>query len=778
MSARDDEERDDRRGPAPAESMTAPSKITRRGFLIGLGLTTGGLALGIRYADAAEPSGNAGPAAPPAPQGKHGLDPHALIHIDVDGATTILCHRSEMGQGVRSTIPVLIADELGADPSRITVRQAEGDKKYGDQETDGSSSIRKQYESLRQAGAAARMMLCTAAAKKWGVKPETCTTKNHEVVHEKSKRKVAFAAVVADAAKLPVPKAKDIVLRPASELVRTSEANLPLLDGQAIVTGTATYGADVRFPDMLIAVIARPPVVSGRVAKLDSKRALTIAGVKHVVEMPAPKTPYEFQPWGGVAVVADSTWAALKGRAALEISWDDGAHGKVSWESYRNELLASVREGGKPVRNVGDIDAAFSKAAKTVEAEYVVPHLHHMTMEPLAAIVRPLQGRAVEVFAPTQDPQGAREEVAKIFGITEDKVTINVTLLGGGFGRKSKLDFIAEACHLAKQLGVPVRVQWTREDDIQHGYYNAASAQRLRAALDDKSNVTAWHHRTALTPIATTFKEGAETPGLGELQQGVLDLALAVPNVRAEPCKGTPHVRVGWYRSVYNIFHAFAIGSFVDEIAHARGKDPRDTWLDIIGPAKKFSLADLGIPKLPNYGEPLDKHPVDSGRLRNVIERVTDAAKWSDRKGRHLGLAAHRSFVSYTAVVISVVPDPIRTFRIDEAWIAMDPGTVYNQERVHSQMEGSIVMGISNALYGGVTQTNGAIDQTNFRDARIARIRDIPRTIHTDLVASTEPPSGVGEPGVPPVAPAVANAVFALTGKRIREIPIARAFGI
>jgi isoquinoline 1-oxidoreductase beta subunit len=428
------------------------------------------------------------------------------------------------------------------------------------------------------------------------------------------------------------------------------------------------------------------------------------------------------------------------------------------------------------VREVGDIDAAFKKAAKVVEAEYVVPHLAHMTMEPMASIVRPLQGRAVEVWAPTQDPQGAREEIAKIFGLAEDKVTINVTLLGGGFGRKSKSDFIAEAAVLAKQLGVPVRVQWTREDDIRHGYFNAANAQQLRAALDDKGNVTAWHHRTALTPIATTFREGADTPSAGDLQQGVLDLALAAPNVRAEPCKATPHVRVGWYRSVYNIFHSFAVGSFIDELAHARGKDPRDTWLDVIGPAKKHSLADLGIAKLSNYGESLDKHPVDAGRLRNVIERVTDLAKWSNRKGRFLGLAAHRSFVTYTAVVISVVPDPTRTFRIDEAWIAMDPGTVYNKERVHAQMEGSIVMGISNALYGGITLTNGAVDQSNFRDARIARNRDIPHKIHTELIVSTEPPSGVGEPGVPPVGPAVANAIFALTGKRIREIPIANAF--
>jgi isoquinoline 1-oxidoreductase beta subunit len=321
-------------------------------------------------------------------------------------------------------------------------------------------------------------------------------------------------------------------------------------------------------------------------------------------------------------------------------------------------------------------------------------------------------------------------------------------------------------------------VQWTREDDVRHDYYNAVNAQRLRAALDDHGVVTAWHHRTAFTPIAGTFDAKADTPRITDLQQGVTDLALAAPNVRAEACRAPLHTRVGWFRSVYNIFHAFAVGSFIDEIAHARGADPRDTWLDVIGPPRKLSLAELGVATLPNYGETLDKHPVDAGRLRHVIERVTEMADWGHRGGRALGLAAHRSFVTYTAAVISVVPDPVRVFRIDDAWIAMDAGTVINQDRVHAQLEGSIVMGISNALYGGVTMTNGAADQTNFRDARVARIGGVPRRIHTDIISSTEPPSGVGEPGVPPVGPALANALFALTGNRLREIPLAKALRI
>jgi isoquinoline 1-oxidoreductase beta subunit len=751
--------------------------VSRRRFIQGLGA---GLVVGVLpgVADADEPSGRQGPGPHPAnKQPAGGLQPNVLVHIALDGTTTIVCTRSEMGQGVRSSIPMLIADELGADPARVVVVQADGDKKYGDQNTDGSGSIRRHYDKQRQAGAAARMMLTAAAAKRWKVKPETIEVANHTLTHAATKRTLKFEDVVAAASKLKVPKPEAIVLRPFASLARVNDPNLPLLDGKAIVTGAAPYGADIVLPDMLIAVIARPPAVGGKVAKYDAARALAVPGVKRVVEMPQPKAPWMFQPWGGLAVVATNTWAAMKGRAALDITWDHGSNAGFESPAFRDELLASVRAPGKVVRKVGDIDKAFASAAKVVEAEYFVPHLAHMQMEPLTAVAK-VDGASVEVWAPTQNPQAARTEVARVLGTGEANVTVHVTLLGGGFGRKSKADFPSEAAFLAKEMGAPVRVQWTREDDVQHDYYNACNAQRLRAALDSKGGVVGWHHRTALTPIGSTFDAKVDTATERDLQQGVLDLALAAPNVQAEACKAPPHARVGWFRSVYNIFHAFAIGSFIDEIAHARGADPRDTWLEVLGPARIVSLQDLGIAKLDNYGEDLAKHPVDAGRLRNVIERVTKACNWDDREGRHLGLAAHRSFVTYTACVISVVPDPQRVFRIDEAWISMDAGTVVNQERVHAQMEGSVIMGISNVLYGGVTMKHGATEQTNFRDARVARYRDVPQRIHTDLVASTAPPSGVGEPGVPPVGAALANAVFALTGKRIRDVPLARALGI
>ncbi len=737
-------------------------RVTRRSFLVGSGLSIGGLALGLApglFADAA-----------------HAADfgPNALVHLAADGQVTIVCHRSEMGQGIRSSLPVLIADELGADLARVTVTQADGDARYGDQNTDGSSSIRAFYDDLRRAGATARTMLIAAAAARWKVKPGQCEAHDH-AVHGPGGRSLAFGALVAAAAKLPVPAPAKVVLRPTRELphARAGGAPVKMLDAPAIVVGAAPFAADLRLPDLLVAVIARPPVVGGKLTRLDAKPALAIPGVKQVIELPAPKPPWAYQPWGGVAVLADTTWAAMRGRAALDLVWEGGDGASYDSAAFRQELLASARAPGTALRTVGDVDGALAKATRVIEAEYHVPHLAHLTMEPPCAVARAGGGRC-EIWASTQSPQDARAQAAESLGIAEDKVTVHVTFLGGGFGRKSKADFVAEAAILAQKAGVPVRVQWTREDDVRHDYYNTVSTQRLAAGLDAQGKVTAWLHRTAFPPIGATFTRDATRPGAGDLQQGVLDLALDVPNVRAEACEARAHVRIGWYRSVYNIFHAFAIGSFIDELAHARGTDPRDTWLELIGPARTVSLAQLGVAKLENYGASLDDHPVDAGRLRHVIERVTALASWSRRAQdeRALGLAAHRSFLTYTGVVVSVVHDERRKLRVDEAWIVMDAGAIVNADRVSAQLQGAVAMGLSNALYGGVTMKGGVTEQSNFHDARIARIADVPRRLHVEFVESDGRPCGVGEPGVPPVGAAVANAVFALTGQRVREFPI------
>lgn len=749
-----------------------PIRLSRRSFLEGVGLLAAGLALELvpTSAEAAMPT-----AYPPLPE--RGFRPNVFVHLAPDGAMTMVCHRSEMGQGVRSSLPVLIADELGADMARVTVTQGDGDKAYGDQNTDGSSSVRKIFTELRYVGATARTMLVTVAARRWGVSPSTCVARDHAVFHPPSQRTLGFGELASEAAKLPVPARKDVTLRPRSELKHLGQ-ELPLLDGPGIVTGKAVFGADVVLPGMLTAMVVRPPVAGGRAVRHDATRALAVPGVKHVVELPAPKLPFAFQPLGGIAVVAENTWAAMRGRAALDVTWEHGDNGGYDSEAYKQELTRALDTAGKVVRQVGDAHAALAKATRRVEAEYHSPHLAHAPMEPPVAVAK-FEGGRCEAWAATQNPQAARTEVARALGIDESQVIIHVTLLGGGFGRKSKPDYVAEAALVSRAVGAPVRMQWTREDDVRHDYYHSTSAQRLTAALDDTGKVVAWHHRIAFPPIGSIFS-GATFAGDGELNQGILDLPLAIPHVRTENCEARAHTRIGWMRSVANVYHAFSVQSFIAELAHAQGRDPRDTLLEIIGPKRIVTPKELGVEKVPNHGQSLEEHPIDTARLRRVIERVTELSRWDSRKkeGRALGLAAHRSFLSYVAVVMSVVKDANERIHVDEAWIVMDAGTIINRERVRSQLEGAVIFGMSLGLYGAITMKDGATEQSNFRDYRLVRIAETPRKINVDVIPSEGNPGGVGEPGVPPVAPALANALFELTGKRVRELPFSRAFRV
>jgi isoquinoline 1-oxidoreductase subunit beta len=676
----------------------------------------------------------------------------------------IVNHPSEVGQGVRSTLPVLIADELGANVDTIEIVQGDGDARYGDQDTDGSSSIRVPYQAMRELAAAAREMLTTAASQKWHV-PASRLVARDGAIHDGA-RSIGFGELVVAAAKLPVPKHPK--LRPAKELQHVGK-ELPLRDASMYVTGTARYAADVALPGMLIAVVARPPVLFGKLGKLEAAKALAVPGVRKVVELPAPSSPIQMQALGGVAVIADHTWAAMRGRAALDVVWEPGANGAYDSSAYREQLLAAVRAPGEPVRTVGDAEAALAKAARTVEAEYVVPHLAHAAMEPPAAVAR-WDGNRCEVWACTQDPQGMQEAIGAAVGIDKHDVTVHVTLLGGGFGRKSFPDFAIEAARLAREAGKPVRVQWTRDDDLRHSSYHTHSAQALAAGLDDEGHVVAWRHRIAYPTISSTFKAGADRPSTGELGQGVLDLPLAVPNVSVQTGAAPAHNRIGWLRSVCNIQQAFAVQSFVDELAHATQRDPRDMLLQVLGPARKLTAAEQGLKELPNYSMPLAQHPNDVGRLHRVIEKATEMAGWG-KGGRALGLAAHRSFVAYVAVVAQVGKGKRGEPHVEEAWIAADVGLAVNPERVRYQMEGAFVFALSNALHGAITYERGAVVQNNFRDYRLLRMPEAPRAIHVELIASEAPPGGAGEPGVPPVAPAVANAWFALTGTRVRTLP-------
>lgn len=506
--------------------------VPRRSFLRGLNLAFGGLAIGYSLPSWAQekPTNEPGKATPKPTTGSNaieatapGLNPNVFIHVGPDGVVTIVCHRSEMGQGVRSSLPVLIASELGADMARVKILQADGDKAYGDQNTDGSNSVRSIYYDMRRVGATARLMLLRAAANRWKSNPQDCIAKDHKVTHVPTGRAFDFGALALEAGRLKVPPATEVVLRPRSELSQLTKS-MPLLDGPLYVTGKAIYGADVKLPGMLTAVIARPPVVGGKVASFDAKKALAVPGVRKVIEMPQPKPPYQFQPWGGIAVVADHTWCAMRGRAALDVTWDSGENGSYDSDQYRKTPSEAVSVSGTVARKVGDTESALKSAARVVDAEYHVPHLPHMPMEPVVAVAN-VEGNRCEVWAPTQNPQAAQAEVARALGTTPDKVRVHVTFLGGGFGRKSKADFCSEAALLSKRVGAPVRVQFTREDDVRHDYVNAVSTNRLTAGLDDKKRVIAWRHRTAFPSIQSLFGKPAR-PALDDLQPSMLKSAM------------------------------------------------------------------------------------------------------------------------------------------------------------------------------------------------------------------------------------------------------------
>jgi isoquinoline 1-oxidoreductase beta subunit len=745
--------------------MATLQNVSRRTFLAALGLGGGGLVIGVAVKGV---PGFAGAAAGSAP-----FAPNVFVSIDPSGLVTILCHRSEMGQGIRTSTAMIVADELEADWSRVRIVQGEGDeKKYGDQNTDGSHSIRGALKPLREAGAAARTMLEQAAAKQWNVPASEVGAKHHEVVHIASGRRIGYGELATAAAALPVPAAAGVTLKPKAAWRYIGKAQ-PIVDGADFVTGKAVFGIDARVPGMKFAVIARPPVYGGTLGSVDSADAMKVAGVEKVVTLEGAPPPSAFRPLGGVAVIAKNTWAAIQGRERLKLTWNDGPNASYNSVPYKAALVASANRPGTVNRNDGAVDPALKTATRVVRADYYAPHLTHSSIEPPAALAR-VTSDGCEVWACTQSPQGARDELAKALGLPPEKVRVNVTLLGGGFGRKSKPDFIVEAALLSKQVGAPVHLTWTREDEIQHCYYHTVTAMHFEAGLDATGRATSWLGRTAFPCISTVFAPNVKTPDAGELELGFVDVPYAIPNVRIEACDAEAHVRIGWFRSVSNIPHVFGVASFADELAHAAGKDPKDYLLELIGPARTIDLKTTN--KYGNYGGDIAAYPIDTGRLRGVIEAAAAKAAWGRTlPARHgLGIAAHRSFLTYVCTIVEVAVAEDGTLSIPRVVTAMDCGTYVHADRLRSQMEGAAVMGVSTALYGNITFRNGRTEQSNFDTYELARMPDAPLSIETVIVESDAPPAGVGEPALPVFAPALCNAIFAATGTRIRELPIGK----
>ncbi len=757
--------------------MADVQNLSRRDFLRNTGIT-GAVVLGAQVAPGSLIS------AARAQSTGASVQPNLFVSIADDGMVTITCSRSEMGQGVRTGIPMILADELEADWQRVRIWQAPGDAEKYDpagkdgQNTDGSRSTRHHLDVMREFGAAGRYVLEQAAARKWGVDASEVYAKDHRLHHTGSGRSFDFGEVVDAAADIEVPAGAD-----APKLKHPSQwkyigRDMPVVDNYDMSTGGADFGADVTIPGMKIAVVARAPVYRGKAKSFDASEALKVQGVEQVVEIPAlpDDKPAEFRALGGIAVIGTNTWSVLEGRRKLAVEWDDGPHTAHDSSTYDDRLRSAARAGGHVIRDRGNIDEAFAAADQVLEAEYFVPYFIHTPMEPPAAIVD-ANARPVKIVASTQSPNETRQYVAEALGVEMSEVECQVTLLGGGFGRKSKPDFACEAAILSQMIGSPVRVQWTREDEIRNGYYHAASAHHLKAGLDASGKVTAWHHSGAWPSLIGLWAPGVRTGHAIEYGLGLIDTPYdGVPNIRIENGEADVMIRVGWYRSVNNIQHAFAMNCFANELATAAGRDPVEFLLELIGDADVMDLAKDGVQDHWNYGDPVEEWPIMPKRLSNVL-RVAAAKSGYGKpmpKGHGLGLACHRSFHSYVATAVHVVVRDDGSLHIPQVDMAVDCGRYVNPEGVRKQIEGAAIYGNTVARHGLISTTRGAVDQSNFHDYPVTRMNDAPLDVRVHIVEDFVHlrPCGVGEPGVPPYTPALVNAIYDATGKRVRRLPI------
>ncbi len=733
--------------------------LDRRGF-VGTVLSASALILGVSV----RPT--------PASAATAAWQPSVYLGFEPNGTVVIYAHRSEMGTSSRTTLPMMLADELEADWKKVRVEQALGDEKYGSQNTDGSCSVRDFGGAMFKAGATARTMFERAAAQKWGCQPGDVAASQNKIVNGKTKQTLTYAELLPIAMKMEVPKEHELRYKTPDQYKLIGK-KVPMLDEHDIVMGKAIFGMDAKMPGMLYAMVERPPVYGGKVKSFDNTAALQVKGVTQTFELPMFKQPHLFQQLGGVAVLGNSTWAVMQGRKKLKIEWEQSPHQGYNSKDERQFLLDSVNKPGKVVRNRGNVDAAFAKSAKTLEANYYTPLLGHAPMEPPVAVAEFKNG-TVETWCPTQNPQAVQDAVAAALGIDKTKVICHVTLLGGGFGRKSKPDYVVEAALLSKATGKPVKVVWTREDDIKFDYYHTVSGMHMKAGMDADGKLNSWLFRSAFPPIASTFAPGAQYGADFEVGMGLNELPYDVANIRGENCPAPNHLRLGWMRAVAHVYHAFAIHSFLDELAVANNTDYVTYVLKTLGADRMVDLTKDGV-KPWNNGQPIEKFPINTGRLRRVLEMAAEQSGYGKKKAtkhRALGIAAHRSFLSYIASVVEVEIDDNGKLTIPNVWTVADCGMVVNPDRVVAQFEGAAVFGTSVAMLGEISAMNGRVQQSNFNDFPVARLTESPRNVHVHLVPSTEASAGAGEPGVPVIIPAITNAIFAATGKRIRELPV------
>ncbi len=698
--------------------------MERRAFLHTAGTVGAGLVIGFRIPTRGEQE--------PAP-----FAPNAWLRISPDDSILVVVDRSEMGQGVATALPMLLAEELEADWTKVQIEFAPADKAYinplfGMQGTGGSTSVRAAWTPLRKAGAAAREVLITAAAQSWGVNRAECRAERGAVVHAKSRRRLRYGQLALRAGALPVPA--DVPLKDPKDWHILGKPT-HRLDTPPKVNGRAKFGIDVRVPGMRVAVVARSPVFGGKVKSFDAAGAKKVDGVRDVVQISS-----------GIAVVGTGYWPAKQGRDALQVVWDEGPNAGVSSATISQLFAERAAQAGALARHDGDPDGALGGAAQRVEAVYELPFLAHATMEPMncTAHVRP---DGVDIWAPTQFQTGAQGLGAQIGGVPPEKVQVHTTYLGGGFGRRFELDFIQEALETSKAVGAPVKVIWSREDDIQHAQYRPANYHRLAAGLDAAGRPVAWTHRiVAPSIIARVFPNMVQNGLDTEAVEGGKEMAYAVPNVHVDYLLTDTGIPVGFWRSVNNSYNAFAVETFIDELAAATKADPFEYRRGLLANAP---------------------------RHRGVLELAAAQAGWGTPlpAGRARGIAVHKSFESFVAEVAEVSVSSSGEVRVHRVVCAVDCGMFVNPDTIEAQMQSGIVYGLTAALYGEITIDRGRVVQSNFTDYPMLRMSEMP-TVEVHIVPNTEAPGGVGEPGTPPIAPAVCNAIFALTGKRIRKLPI------
>lgn len=697
--------------------------VSRREFLQMSGAAAAGLAIAVHLPSSAVAADFA---------------PNVWVHIGEQGKVTLVVAKSEMGQGVFTALPAILAEELEVDLKDVSVQQALADRaKYGDQTTGGSTSVREGWLPLRKAGAAAREMLIAAAAQRWKVDASQCVAESGSVQHAASGRKAGYGELAVAAAALPVPpdpKLKD------PKNFRLLGKRFARLDTPSKTDGSAVFGMDVRLPGMLYACVARCPVVGGKVKSVNADKARAMGGVHTVVPMDT-----------GVAIVADSTWMAMKACEALEVVWDEGAGAQLDTKAILETYRAKLMGPATLARAAGDAAAAIKGAAKKIEADYELPYVAHAAMEPLncTAYVR---GQSCEIWTSTQVANDVQEGVAKLLGLPVNAVTVHVTFLGGGFGRRLQNDDALEAALVSKAINGPVKVVWTRQDDIQHDYYRPNSINRFAAALDAAGKPVAFTNRMAIPSISEYLWPGSVKNGEDDGLKDELDsMDYDIPNVLLDYVLTNtvaPQVPLGWWRSVYSSQNGFAQECFVDEMAVAAGRDPYEFRAQLLA---------------------------KSPRMLGVLKAAAEKAGWGQPlpPGRGRGIAVYRCFGSYAAMVAEASVDKAGWPVVHRMVCAVDCGQIVNPAIIESQMQSAVVFGLTAALNSEITINKGRVQQSNFDDYLLLSIDQMP-TVEVTIVPSHEAPGGIGEPGVPPVAPAVANALFAATGKRIRKLPIPR----